>query len=233
MLEDVGVLRHVERLREARVRDRAVVALEEVLRADLPVARVLVALGPRVEAEPVDLDPAVREQPGELTQGARERPGVAIGVDEHERAPRLGRDGDERQRLGVEGVLALGPRRVPQRPVEVVRPRVVRALDRLALRVRLAEHVASVPADVHERAELAVAAADDEDRQRSRPRPASCSPARRRGRLASRTATSARRCAPARRGAPPGRRTRHTGSVRMPVSACPGGRVDRVHGPGG
>ena len=163
MLEDVSLLRHVERLREARVRDRAVVALEEVLGADLPVARVLVALGARVEAEPVDLDAAVREQPGEPTEGARERPGVAIRVDEHERAPGLGGDGDERQRLAVEGSLALGPGRVPQRAVEVVCPRVVRALDRLALRVRLAEHMASVPADVHERAELAVAAADDED----------------------------------------------------------------------
>jgi hypothetical protein len=45
VLEDVGVLRDVERLREARVGDGAVVALEEVLCADLPVRRVLVALG--------------------------------------------------------------------------------------------------------------------------------------------------------------------------------------------
>ena len=44
-LEPVGVRRDVEHLRQAGVGDGAVVALEEVLHADLPVARVLVRVG--------------------------------------------------------------------------------------------------------------------------------------------------------------------------------------------
>ena len=60
-LELVAVGVHVHLGAEARVRGRAVVALEEVLDDDLPV-RVRVELDARVEDEPVEFD-RLREDP--------------------------------------------------------------------------------------------------------------------------------------------------------------------------
>ena len=166
-LQRVAVGRDVERLREGRVRDGAVVALEEVLHADLPVGRVLVGDGPCVEAQRVDVEAAVGEQRRELPERVRERRGRRIGVDEDERPPGVDRDGDEAERLAVEARLAVGARRVAEGAVQAVRPRVVRALDRLAARVPVAERVAPVPADVHEPAEDVVAGAREHDGQRA------------------------------------------------------------------
>ena len=53
--EPVGVGRDVDRRAEPGMRDRAVVALEEVLAADLPVGRDL-ELGPETELERIDVD---------------------------------------------------------------------------------------------------------------------------------------------------------------------------------
>ena len=53
---------------------------------------------------------------------------------------------------------------VAQRPVEVVRPRVVVALERRARAAAVHQHRAAVAADVQERAQLAVAVARDDDR---------------------------------------------------------------------
>ena len=90
--EPVGVGRDVEHFREARVRDRAVVALEEVLDADLPVARVLLPLRPRVKAQRVDVDTVVGEVLGKLAELVCERRRLRIRVDEHERPARVDRD---------------------------------------------------------------------------------------------------------------------------------------------
>ena len=57
----------------------------------------------------------------------------------------------------VEARLAVRARRCAQRAVEVVRPRVVVALDRLARAAALGQHRTAVAADVQERAQLAVA----------------------------------------------------------------------------
>ena len=158
-IEPVRVGRDVERLREGRVRDRAVVALEEVLDADLPVARVLVGLRARVEAQRVDVDPAVGEKSGQLAERVGQRLRLAVRVDEDERPPRLHRRPRTSPSAPVSKTGSRSARGAPQSAVEAVRPGVVRALDRLAPRVALAEQVPAVAADVHEAAELAVARA--------------------------------------------------------------------------
>ena len=86
-LEPVGVRRDVEHLRQAGVGDGAVVALEEVLDADLPVARVLVRVGPGMESQRVDVDPPGREMLGQAAEVGGERLGVGVRVDEDERPP--------------------------------------------------------------------------------------------------------------------------------------------------
>src|SRR6188508_2436762 len=126
-LEPVGVGRDVEHLREARVRDRAVVALEEVLDADLPVARVLLGLGPRVEAERAHVDAVGGEKVGKLAEVVCERRGPRIRVDEDERPPRVDRHTDETEAGHVEPGLPIRAGRASQRAVEAVGPRVVRA----------------------------------------------------------------------------------------------------------
>ena len=58
------------------MRDRAVVALEEVLDADLPVRLVLVRLGRGVERERGDVDAAGREVAGHVAEKVGERLGA-------------------------------------------------------------------------------------------------------------------------------------------------------------
>ena len=77
------------------MRDLAVVALEEVLAADLPVGGVLVAARPLQEAERAEVDARRRDERGQLAQRLGERLRLRVGVDEDERAPRVDRDGDE------------------------------------------------------------------------------------------------------------------------------------------
>ena len=141
----------------------AVVALEVVLDADLPV-RLVLALGPLVEDERVDVDPALGDESRQVAEVLGEAAGRRVGIDEDERPPGVDRDGDEAERLPVEAGLAVAARCRAQRPVEVVRPRVVRALQRLAPAGAVAEQVAAMPADVDERAQRVVAAADEDDR---------------------------------------------------------------------
>src|SRR5206468_9433554 len=97
--------------------------------------------------------------------GLRERQGVGIGMDEDERAPGPDRDREQRELRAVEAGLALGARSRTQRPVEVVGPGVVGALQGLPPALALADERAAVPADVDEAAQLAVAPAHDDDRQ--------------------------------------------------------------------
>ena len=71
-LEQVRVRRHVHDRREAGMRDRAVVALEEVLRADLPVGGEL-GLGSVKEAERADVDACGCDALGNVLQHVGER----------------------------------------------------------------------------------------------------------------------------------------------------------------
>ena len=143
--------------------DGAVVALEVVLDADLPV-RVVLALRPLVEDERVDVDPAFGHEPRQVAQVLlRAGPHAWSGLTKTNGPQVSTSDGDEAEAFPVEAGLAVRPRRTSQRAVEVVRPRVVRALQRLALARAVAEEGAAMPADVDERAQLTVTVADEDD----------------------------------------------------------------------
>ncbi len=163
LLEDVRVDRDVHDLREAGVGDLAVVALEVVLAADLPVRLVL---GGRAleEAQPVEVEPGGGHELGQLAERLRERRRFEVRVDEDERAPGVDEHRTEAEALLVEVRLALGARSRPQRAVEVVRPGVVGALERLAPALALADERAAVAADVHEGAQDAFLVAHEDDR---------------------------------------------------------------------
>ena len=70
------------------MRDRAVVALEEVLHADLPV-RLELGLGAPDEAKRVDVDSGIGETLGNVVEMPGERSRVRVRVDEDERPPGL------------------------------------------------------------------------------------------------------------------------------------------------
>ena len=195
-----------------------------------PSSSPVLTLRPLVEDECVDVDTALGDEPREVAEVVGKRAAGRVRVDEDEGPPGVDRDPNEAEALLVEARLGVRSRRAAQRPVEVVGPRVVGALQRLAPAGALAEEVPAVTADVDERAEVTVAAPDEDDRDvaglRRDKRPGAtgrpCVP---------RTATCAGRCAPARAGRPPGRRTSPRGSFgclsRLPsADASRSGRHD-------
>src|SRR5262245_481615 len=147
---------------EAFVRHRAVVALEVVLAGDLPVRRELVVVA-RVEDQTVD-----RDDLRHRAEHVRERERVLVRVHEQERPPGLEAHPDKGQTLEIELGLAIRARCGAERPVEVVRPRVIRALHRLSGALGVDEERAAVPADIEERAH-AVLGPHDEHRDLARP----------------------------------------------------------------
>ena len=151
------------------MRDLAVVALEEVLADDLPV-RLDLRLPALVEDELVDVEPELCDLRGHRAERLGERLRVALRVHEEERPPRVDGDAAEAELARREVGELLRARRAPERAVEPVRPRVVGALDRLALARPLGDREAAVPADVQEGAQLAVARARDDDRRAARAR---------------------------------------------------------------
>src|SRR5215207_210620 len=164
--ELVVVRRDVDQAGEARVRDWTVVALEEVLGGNLPVRGDL-PVGAVVEDELVDVegvpDPA-RNVTEHLSQGRT----LVVEVDEAERPPTL--EPHRRQRdVGEVDVLSLRARRGAQRAVQVVRPRVIGALERLPAPSLLDDDRTAVPADVDERTLGAVVGLDEDDRDLSSP----------------------------------------------------------------
>src|SRR5207342_3115683 len=74
------------------------------------------------------------------------------------------RDPREREARGVESGLTLRAGRSPQRSVQVVRPRVVRALERLAAAGALDDEVPAMAADVDQPAKRSILPAYDGDR---------------------------------------------------------------------
>ena len=98
----------------------------------------------------------------------RERWCVRIRVDEDERPPGIDLHGHEPELRLVEALLALGARGRAERAVEAVGPRVIRALERLAPPLALADERAAVAADVQERAHRPFLVADDDDRDTGR-----------------------------------------------------------------
>ena len=179
-------------------------------RAHLPVRRILVDLEAAVEAHAAEIDPVLGKAFGDVAEPLLQRPRLLIEVREDERPPLGNGDGMESQCLALEPRLALRARCGAKRAVEVVRPRVVGALDRLALAVALAQDEAAVPADVDEPAQLPIAPADEDDRCLTHDRGGEVARLGRPGRLASRTARTGRRAHRARVGARRGRCTSRT-----------------------
>ncbi len=105
-LEQVCVRRDVHPGGEPGVSCRAVVALEEVLGADLPVGFQL-RLGPFEEAELVDVDPRRGDAFGDILEEVCERRRVGVRVDKDERSPRLEPEGEEPEILGLDPALTL------------------------------------------------------------------------------------------------------------------------------
>ena len=166
--ERVGVRVDVDHLAEAGMGGRAVVALEVVLERDLPVRVDRPPRGGSGSASVVEVEAAARDDRRQLAERLRERRRVGIGVDEEERAPGVDRDGEQREVGRVEARLALRAGRLAQRAVELVRPRVVRALQRLAAAAAARDRVRAVAADVDEAAQDALAVAGDDDRDVAR-----------------------------------------------------------------
>ena len=159
-LEQIRIGRDVHDRGETGMRDRAVVALEEVLGADLPV-RLVLGLGARQEAKGVEVDACGRDSLGDVVEHRPERRCVEVRVHEDERSPRFELEANEPELQRIEPSFAVRPGCLQQATVEAVRPRVVGALDRLALPRALAHDRSPVPAHVQERTELALAVADE------------------------------------------------------------------------
>ena len=144
-------------------------ALVVVLDDDLPVRRHLVAQ-PHADAQLVDAVAVEdRDALGALLERRQERLRRIGEVDEHEPGVRPDGDRVERVRLAVEVLVLVDVRRPDEPPVEVERPGVVRALERLAdVPAQLAGLVEqlgpAVGAHVVERARLARLVARDDHR---------------------------------------------------------------------
>src|SRR5262245_16659376 len=156
-LEPVRIRRHVDGGRETWMRDRAVVALEEVLAGDLPV-RLELELRSEPELERVDVDD-LGEPRRDVAEHLGQRGRVRVGIDEDEWPRGVDRDLLEAELGEVEARLAIGPRSGAQGAVEPVRPRVVRALERLARAGPARDDVAAMATDVEEGANVSLARA--------------------------------------------------------------------------
>ena len=162
----VGELR--QHLGELGVDRGAVVALHEVLDDELPVGLHVVGDAP-ADVELVDLpaldDVAVTEPPGDRA-GDRvlERRRLVGQADPDVAEPLPQVDRDQPVLRAVDVLHLREVRRRDERPVEGVGPGVVPALQLALAGARLlhADAGAAVPADVEERAQLPVTAADDQ-----------------------------------------------------------------------
>ena len=159
--EAVRVRVDVDQLREARVRRRAVVALEVVLDDNLPV-RSHLPLVPLPVAQPVEGHPSVSQDVRQAPEQLGQRHRIGIPIHENQRAPGVDRDRKQPVFRRVEVRLSLRARCVPKAAVQVIRPRVVGALKRLALPSPARNLSGAVPAYVHEPTDLVVVPAHDD-----------------------------------------------------------------------
>ena len=133
-----------------------VIALEERLDLDLPVGRLL----PLGGAEQLVLG---ADEPGDLVEGVIGRR-IAVLVDHDETVPLPAGHRHEAPRGAVEVREAVGVGHVAQTAVEAVRPRVVRADERLGAARPVDELGAAMAAGVAERAHASGGIADGQDR---------------------------------------------------------------------
>ena len=158
--DPVGI--HLDQAHEVPVRDRAVVALEEVVDHRLPVGAEGVGEAVR-EGERGEVRGVPHHLPGEAVRllGKRRRP--AVEVHEDEVAEDLHPDRGEGDRGGVEVLDALGVPGPAEAPVEPVGPCVVGAGDLLRPARAREQLVPAVLADVVEGAKRPVRAPDRDD----------------------------------------------------------------------
>ena len=150
------------------MRGRAVVALEEVLGRDLPVA-VELRPGALEEAERVEVDPRVGDPLRDAVEELLERGRSGSGFTKIS-GPQVSSCSCTRPSSSLAMPASWLPRGAVMQPaVEPVRPCVVRALQRLSAPLPLADDRAAVPADVEERAERVLTVADDDHRDVSDP----------------------------------------------------------------
>src|SRR5882724_10209906 len=166
--EPVGVGRDVDGGAEARVRDGAVVALEEVLARDLPV-RFQLELAAETKFERLDVKD-LRELRRHFAERLEEGDRIGIGIHEHERTEGVDRDLPEPELVVVEPGLAIRAWRRAQPSVERVGPRVIGALQGLARPGSARHDVSAVAADVEKCPELAVPRACNHYRDLAGPR---------------------------------------------------------------
>jgi hypothetical protein len=161
-LEQVRVGAHVHDRREARVSGRAVVALEEVLGRDLPVA-VELRLRALEEPECLEIDAGIGDALRDPVEELLERFRVRVRVDEEQRPPALEPELDEAELGCLDAALPVRAGSRDEPTVQSVRPGVIRALQRLAPPRALAYERAAVAAYVEEGAKLVFAIAHDYD----------------------------------------------------------------------
>ena len=144
-LEEIRVQRDVHDRREPGVRGRAVVALEEVLGGDLPVAREL-GLGALQEPQRVEVDSRVGDPLWDAAEEVGERPASTSGFTKISGPHVSSCIGMRPSSSFVDPALVVSARRGDETTVEAVCPRVIRALERLALARAFAHDRASVTA---------------------------------------------------------------------------------------
>ena len=142
---------------------RAVVALEEVLRGDLPVA-VELGLRPLEKAQRREVYPSIRYSLGDAVEVVVEWLCIRVWVDEEQRPPGLEAEGNEPELVLVDPALPVPARRSDEAAVEPVRPRVVGTLERLTSARALSHERAAVAADVEEGTQRVLLVAHEDDR---------------------------------------------------------------------
>ena len=154
-----AILVVVELLVQPRVHHRQVIALEVVVDVDLPVAGDLVVLP---HHPPHALGVEVRRALRDVLEEIAERRGLRIDVDEDERTPACHLHRLQVHVGGREALHTFHLRRAKQIPLQVVRPPVVLALERLPLAAAVCDRTGTVQADVVKRAQRIAIAKDDE-----------------------------------------------------------------------
>src|SRR5436190_5056375 len=136
--------------------DRDVITLEVVVDVDLPVAvdHPVLARGER----------AVERSGTKVAEEIAERRSGGVEVDEQQAIPTLNAKLRQRDRRLLPALDALHLRRRAQRSIERVGPSVIAALQRRALARSSRDRTGAMTADVRQRANFAVVAANDQQR---------------------------------------------------------------------
>src|SRR5271165_4259033 len=151
---------NVDRGAKRRVRERAVITLEEIFEHYLPI-RPRPPFFSCVELERVELDAATCDCFDERSEERQHRRRIAVEIDEHKGAERLGSDWHQRVILEPKAGLAGRARRGFETAGKIVGPGVIAALHPVGVTAPLHDFVAAVTADIYKPVETPVVADDD------------------------------------------------------------------------